>query len=36
MITDLFSDFISRTLSENQLTEEIPLPIGNLVNLQRL
>jgi hypothetical protein len=34
--SDLFSDFISRHLSDNQLTGEIPSSIGNLVNLQFL
>jgi hypothetical protein len=32
MITDLFSNFISRFLYGNQLTGEIPASIGNLVN----
>jgi hypothetical protein len=36
MISDLFSDFISRYLNENQLTGELPSSIGNLVNLQTL
>jgi hypothetical protein len=36
MVTDLFSDFISRNLSGNQLTGEIPASIGNLESLQEL
>jgi hypothetical protein len=36
MISDLFSDFISRDLHRNQLTGEIPSSIGNLVNLGEL
>jgi hypothetical protein len=36
MMTDLISDFISRTLNDNQLTGEIPSSIGSLVNLQEL
>jgi hypothetical protein len=33
MITDLFSDFISRSLYGNQLTGKIPSSICNFVNL---
>jgi hypothetical protein len=36
MITDLFPDFISRDMSGNQLTGEIPCSLGNLINLQAL
>jgi hypothetical protein len=36
MNSDLFSDFISRNLNDNQLTGEMPSSIGNLVNLKQL
>jgi hypothetical protein len=36
MISDLFSDFISRDLRTVLLTGEIPSSIGNLSNLQVL
>jgi hypothetical protein len=35
-ITDSLSDFISRCLSDNQLTGEIPASIGHLLNLTNL
>jgi hypothetical protein len=36
MISDLFSNFISRNLRYNELTGEIPSSIGNLAILGEL